>query len=110
MESRSAQTLRNERTWTAPTQWRVDGSVRSHLDPDQLFADLDGRSVTTPQGVWFVQIQSILDDAEFRWMQLTLAGNQSYSLTFRLNPGDDADEALRNLSMWLVSAETHQVM
>ena len=87
------------------------GAAGHHaLDADELFATLDGRSITTPQGAWFIEIQSILDDASYRWIQLSLTGTPPYSLTFRVNTGDDADEAVRALSVWLSSTVSQDVM
>jgi hypothetical protein len=87
------------------------GAAADHpLAADELFATLDGRSITTPQGAWFIEIQSIFDDPRYRWIQLTLTGDPPYALTFRLNPGDDADEAVRALSLWLSSTEPQDVM
>jgi hypothetical protein len=92
-------------------QWGTLASTDGHpLDADQLFAALDGRSIVTPRGVWVVEIQSIFDDADYRWVQLSLAGHPPYALTFRVNPGDDADEAIRALSFWLIGIDGQQVM
>ena len=91
-------------TQPAQSNWNgFDSSIANPLDADELFATLDGRSITTPQGAWFIEIQSIVDEAGLRWIQLTLTGNPLYSLTFQVNPGDDADEAVRALSLWLTS-------
>lgn len=96
-------------TWLAPSGWnRLDATI-DRLDADELFATLDGRSITTPNGAWLVEIQSIFDEAGYRWIQLTLNGNPPYSLTFQLNAGDDADEAVRALSMWLSTLEPASV-
>lgn len=98
-------------TWPAHADWNGLGTPGHHpLDADELFATLDGRSITTPQGAWFVEIQSIFDDASYRWIQLSLTGNPQYALTFRVNFGDDADEAVRALSLWLSSTAPQDVM
>jgi hypothetical protein len=102
----TGQTVPTTREWGIP----LGSPSTNPLDADQLFSQLDGRSITTPQGAWFVEIQSIVDEACYRWIQLTLTGNPAYSLTFRLNPGDDADEAVRALSFWLISTRAQQVM
>jgi hypothetical protein len=97
--------------WPAHANWNGQGTAGGHpLDADELFATLDGRSITTPRGAWFVEIQSILDDASHRWIQLSLTGDPPYALTFRLNAGDDADEAVRALSLWLSTTAPQDVM
>ena len=98
-------------TWPAPAGWdRLDAAVDHRLDADELFATLDGRSITMPNGAWLIEIHSIFDEAGFRWIQLTLKGNPPYSMTFQINSGDDADEAVRALSMWLSTLESAPVM
>jgi hypothetical protein len=96
--------------WPAHTGWDDLGAAVEPVDADELFATLDGRSITTPQGAWFVEIQSIFDDPRYRWIQLTLTGDPPYTLTFRVNPGDDADEAVRALSLWLSTTASQDVM
>ena len=98
-------------TWTSPGKWGAFSSPTDwHFDADHLFETLDGRGITTPAGAWFIEIQSIYDEGTDRWIQLTLTGNPTYTLTFRLNLGDDADEAVRALTMWLTTMQPQEVM
>jgi hypothetical protein len=97
--------------WANQTGWNgLDGATHHPIGADELFETLDGRSITTPQGAWFIEIQSIFDEGDYRWVQLTLTGHPPYSLTFRVNPGDDADEASRALSLWLVGTDSQRLM
>jgi hypothetical protein len=100
--------------WPSPSEWGTFSSPSAtggeQLDADHLFDTLDGRGITTPQGAWFVEIQSIYDEGLDRWLQLTLTGHPTYTLTFKLHVGDDASEAVRALSMWLTSVQPQDVM
>jgi hypothetical protein len=98
-------------TWTAPGNWGAfSPPTDRQFEADRLFETLDGRGITTPKGAWFIEIQSIYDEGRDRWIQLTLTGNPTYTLTFRLNLGDDSDEAVRALTMWLTSTQPQELM
>ena len=79
MPLRDAQTPPStERTWPIHSDWNNSGDILGRrIEADELFARLDGQSITMPHGAWFIEIQSIVEEAGFRWMQLTLTGHDA---------------------------------
>ena len=78
------------------------------MDPDRLFADLDGLNLSAPGGHWQIQVFRILDEAGRRWVQVGLRsadGDSQRMLTLRLSPRDGLQHALFSLSSWLTRPE-----
>jgi hypothetical protein len=71
------------------------------VDPERLFAGLDGRAVTVAGDDWRVNVFGVLDQAGRRWVQVALNGSKYYMLTLCLAPGDGVPQALLALSNWL---------
>ena len=64
---------------------------------DQLFRDLDGRTVPGPEGVCQITVYSIMDEYGYRWLQLSLVGSTSLAYTLRVRPTDDCEAILRKV-------------
>jgi hypothetical protein len=83
---------------------RADGG--GGLSPQALFDALDGRIVRASTGEWRVEIYSVSDDRQTRWVQLGLGGDPAFCLTMRLNPDADSAYALNVLTSWLTNRES----
>jgi hypothetical protein len=79
--------------------------VTEFINPDGLFAALDGRDVSASGGQWRIEVFGIADDDHDRWVQLALNGRQRYLVTLRLHAGCGTQRAVAALAGWLAHPE-----
>ena len=71
------------------------------MDMQGLFEALDGREVLSQGNRWRVEVFSISDQAEHRWIELAVRGRQEHLLTLRMPPQTGAQHTLSALISWL---------
>lgn len=74
----------------------ADASALSEID--QVFALLDGVSVSTGRGKWSSRIQGIYADGPYLWVQLSLDGHGAQSVTLRLSRPTTVEDIIRALA------------
>ena len=75
------------------------------INPDGLFAALDGRDLSASGGQWRIEVLGIADEDHGRWVQLALNGRQRYLVTLRLHAGDGTQRAVAALAGWLANPD-----
>lgn len=85
-------------------------SGRSYVEPERLFAMLNGRAVAAAGRRWTIEVFSISHHSGHRWVQLALSGPTQYFLTLRLAAGDGADRLVPALLSWLSRPGQGQVL
>ena len=97
--------------WDSSSDW--DGShpasellTSGIVDPDELFAELDNLEIAAGGGNWRVEVFSISDHQDHRWIQLVVHGETEHMITLRVLPGARLDDALPALSEWLAAPAT----
>ena len=73
----------------------------SRVPADEIFAALDGQSLSSNSGDWNVYVFSVTDQDDLRWVQLALDGCSRQILTLRLAPTQDPNQAFASLSYFL---------
>jgi hypothetical protein len=86
----------------------ADASALSEID--QLFAALDGVSVSNGGGEWSSRIQGIYADGPYVWVQLSLAGHVAQSVIMRLSPPTTIADIIRALEAVPVDEESPTVV
>ena len=76
------------------------------MDANRVFELLDGPSVVVSGRSWRVEVFSVFDDAEHRWIQLALDGPDHYMVTLRLEPGASSDSARLAIESWLENSDS----
>lgn len=71
------------------------------VDPDQVFAELDNLEIAAGEGRWRIEVFSVSDQDDHRWVQISVIGERDYMLTLRLPAGAGAESALPALTDWL---------
>jgi hypothetical protein len=85
--------------------WR--GRSSSNTTPaDELFRSLDGRTVVVGQRQWCIEVYSVRDRDDARWVQLALVGLPQHPLAMRLVAGDGVRSVIQALTSWLRNPET----
>ena len=92
--------------WDSGSRWTgshpaSDLLTSGVVDPDDLFADLDNLEIAAGGGQWRVEVYSISDHDDHRWIQLVVHGESEHMITLRLQPGARVEDALPALSEWL---------
>lgn len=75
------------------------------INPDGLFAALDGRDLSAVGGQWRIEVLGIADEDHDRWVQLAVHGRQRYLVTLRLHAGDGTQRAVAALAGWLANPD-----
>ena len=81
--------------------------------PNRVFEMLDGRELRVSNHHWNVEVYSVSDQAQHRWVQIGLKGEHDYMLTLRLDSGSSGQRAIDTLSSWLrhpSDAQTDQIL
>ena len=95
-----------------PIQLRM-AKKEEFVEPQRLFEALDGRDLSVSDRHWHLEVFSVTDQAQHRWVQVGLKGDQEFMLTLRLNSGAGAQPCLQALSSWLgdpsEAAQTSQI-
>jgi hypothetical protein len=73
----------------------ADASALNEID--EVFALLDGVSISTGRGEWSSRIQGIHADGPYLWVQLSLDGHGTQSITLRLSRPTTLDDIIRAL-------------
>jgi hypothetical protein len=73
----------------------ADASALTEID--EVFALLDGMSISAGRGEWSSRIQGIYADGPFVWVQLSLDGHGTQSATLRLSRPTTLDDIIRAL-------------
>ena len=73
----------------------ADASALNEID--EVFALLDGVSISTGRGEWSSRIQGIYADGPYLWVQLSLDGHGTQSVTLRLSRPTTLDDIIRAL-------------
>jgi hypothetical protein len=68
---------------------------------EALFEALEGRVVTVAHQSWRIEVFSISEEREARWLQLALRGEPGYTLMLRLGALQGPKHAVQILSTWL---------
>jgi hypothetical protein len=90
--------------WTKPHP--ASDLLRSGIvDPDELFTELDNLEIAAGGGQWRVEVFSISDHEDHRWIQLVVHGESEHMITLRLLPGARLEDAVPALSDWLEAPE-----
>jgi hypothetical protein len=71
------------------------------VEARRMFDALDGRDLYVSGHHWHMEVFSVSDEAQHRWVQLGLSGDQTFMLTLRLNAGAGEEPAIEALSSWL---------
>jgi len=80
-------------------------------DPDELFGDLDGRELLVAGRSWRIEVFSVGDFDNGRWVQLGLSSDESYMLTLHCAPFEAADRLMAAVRSWLDSpSENNQIL
>ena len=92
--------------WDSTTPWvgpdvPTDLITSGIVDPDELFAELDNLEIAAGGGQWRVEVFSISDHDNHRWIQLVVRGESEHMVTLRVLPGTRIEDALPSLSGWL---------
>jgi hypothetical protein len=77
-------------------------TATSVSDADELFVNLDGSMVETPNGRWSVEICGIHSSDARSWVQLCLRSDTSYGLTVTVDQLSAA-QVRSAVSRWLSS-------
>jgi len=77
------------------------GRRKEPLTPQGLLERLDGIPVTSLRQTWQIEVYSVSDEDGWRWVQLGLRGNPSYSLIVRTVPTEGVQHVLEALTKWL---------
>jgi hypothetical protein len=92
--------------WDSSSAWfgspaPADLVTAGIVDPDELFAELDNLEIAAGSGQWRVEVFSISDHDDHRWIQLVVRGESEHMVTLRVLPGTRLEDALPSLSAWL---------
>ena len=68
---------------------------------DDLYQALDGADVLLDGKSWHVDVFSVVDESDARWVQLELIGPQEHLITLRLDRGAPSRNVLACVSTWL---------
>ena len=68
---------------------------------DELFRSLEGTDVLLGGDRWHVDVFSVIDEVDARWVQLGLIGAREHLLTLRLDRGAPSESVLACVSAWL---------
>jgi hypothetical protein len=68
--------------------------------PEELFAELDGATLTFAGHTWHVAVFSIVDDEGGRWLQIGLDGPRQELATLQIPPGRGATHVNLALHTW----------
>jgi hypothetical protein len=96
--------------WDSSSSW-TGSQVASDLlrsgavDPDELFAELDNLEIAAGGDQWRVEVFSISDHDDHRWIQLVVHGQSEHMITLRLLPDARLEDAIPALSDWLAAPE-----
>jgi hypothetical protein len=71
------------------------------MDAQSTFETLDGRDLFVSHRHWRVEVFSVSDHADHRWVQVGLHGSGDYMLTLRLPAGAGPQSAVSALWSWL---------
>jgi hypothetical protein len=72
------------------------------MKADQVFQTLDGPTLMVSGQRWRVEVFSVFDDADDRWIQIGLEGPaQHYMLTLLFAAGAGPEEVFNTLKSWL---------
>ena len=85
-------------TATPPSQLAQE---QQFMDPNRLFEMLDGRDLYISDQPWHVEVFSVSDQAQHRWVQIGLKGDHEYMLTIRLESGSGVLPVVQAVSSWL---------
>jgi hypothetical protein len=77
---------------------------------DQLFATLDGMSVSNGRGEWSSRIQGIYADGPYVWVQLSLDGQGAQSVIMRLSRPTTIADIIRALEAVPVDEDSPTVV
>lgn len=75
--------------------------MESRVAPDQLFSALDGTQLSVDGSAWRVEVFSVIDEPERRWVQLALEGADRNILTVRLDHSESPRQVVEQLSTWI---------
>ncbi len=71
------------------------------MDTQSTFEQLDGRDLVVSHRHWRVQVFSVSDHADNRWVQLGIDGPERRMLTLRLPAEAGPQTAISAISSWL---------
>src|SRR5262245_42511953 len=76
-------------------QRRVPGTlarIRTRVSTHELLQHLRGRIIEVAGDSWRVEVYSIVDDSDCRWLQLGLSGPEERTVLLKLHCLADADD------------------
>ena len=98
---------------TAPPvvhQWTVKSPPKARTQTSRLsiaglshriFQALDGHQLTASRKTWRMEVYSIVEDGETRWIQVGLHGLESHELMVAAPRGSDAKQITSALRTWI---------
>ncbi len=85
--------------------------MKTPVAPDKLFAGLDGTHVSVDGSAWRVEVFSVIDGPDRRWLQIALDGAARRVLTLRLHKTEGPRQIARQISSWLANPSSiHNVL
>jgi hypothetical protein len=67
----------------------------------RLFQALDGHQLTASRKTWRLEVYSIVDEGETRWIQVALHGLESHELMVAAPRSSDAKQIMAALKTWI---------
>lgn len=102
--SSSAQPILKDPTVTTtphPVAARFTTSSKPETRVDTLFEELDGRDIYCGTSHWLTCVLGIHTEGDEAWVQLSLAGESSWSLVVHLLPRATGRQAIAAIDSWL---------
>jgi hypothetical protein len=75
--------------------------IRAGVSTHELLRQLRGRVIDAAGESWRVEVYSIVDDSNHRWIQLGLAGREERTMLMKLPYLADADDAIGSIEQWV---------
>lgn len=91
-------------TWaaTSPQQAHTGTSRLSIVGlPHRIFRALDGHQLTASKKTWRMEVYSIVDEGETRWIQVALRGSESHELMVAAPRNSNAKQIASALRTWI---------
>jgi len=75
--------------------------IRSQISTDALVELLHGRMIHDDVAVWRIDVYSIVDANDYRWIQLGIEGPEHRTLLLQLAPFADDGDAIAAIGQWM---------
>jgi len=94
----------------SPHRWTVKSPQEVHPGtsrlsiaglPHRIFSALDGHQLTASKKTWRMEIYSVVDEGETRWIQVALHGLESHELMVAAPRSSNAKQITSALRTWI---------